>query len=179
MSVRASHWTWEFSQARGSAFLVLLCLADHAGQDGGDAYPSVERLAKRCRVDERTVQRALATLRELGEIEVQEPSTSRKATRYRLPMRGDNLSPLPGVTGGNLSAGGDISSLEGGQDAALTKRDPLGTAPTDSAAPSSALCEECGGTGWADTGNGQGVVRCEHDGRWLRSASLRVVKDSA
>lgn len=165
MSVRASSWAWECSQARGSAFLVLLCLADHAGQDGGDAWPSVERLAHRCRVDERTVQRALATLRDLGEIVVQDEATSRRPTRYRLVMRGDNLSPQAEVGGDILSSRGGNPSVEGRQDATRTKREPLGTAPPATASPLASLvkdrsCELCEGAHVVPAESGDGYVQC-------------------
>lgn len=94
MSVRASSWAWESSRSTGSAFLVLLALADHAGQDGGDCWPSVGRLARRCRVDERTVQRAVATLVDLGELIVEEAAGPRGTNRYRLTFATAPALPL-------------------------------------------------------------------------------------
>jgi len=93
MSVRASSWAWETSRSTGSAFLVLLALADHAGQDGGDSWPSVGRLARRCRIDERTVQRAIDTLVGLGELVVEERAGPRGTNRYRLTFA--TAEPLP------------------------------------------------------------------------------------
>lgn len=84
MSVKVTSWVWEHSQAKGSARLVLLALADHAGADGGDAYPSVRRLATRCGVSERTVQEALRTLAELGEIEIRQNAGPHGTNRYRV-----------------------------------------------------------------------------------------------
>lgn len=164
MSVRASSWVWESSKARGSAFLVLLALADHAGADGGDAFPSVHRLSVRCRVDERTVQRALASLLELGEIVVQDHATSKKPNRYRLTLRGDNLSPQTSNGGDIVSSGGGNLSAQGWQDAALTKSEASITAPTDSPTASSALvkdrsCTRCEGTHVVETD--AGFVQCE------------------
>src|SRR4051812_29048278 len=101
MSVRASAWAWEASRSTGTAFVVLLALADHAGADGGDCYPSVGRLARRCRCDERTVQRAIATLIELGEVVLVEAGGGRRGTnRYRLTLRshpqdGENAGENP------------------------------------------------------------------------------------
>jgi len=54
------------SQARGTAKLVLVGIANHDG-DGG-AWPSVATLARYAGVDARHVQRAIARLVELGEI---------------------------------------------------------------------------------------------------------------
>lgn len=47
---------------------VLVALANRAGEDGRDAYPSVHRLAHAARKSERSVQRDLETLEELGVI---------------------------------------------------------------------------------------------------------------
>lgn len=44
---------------------VLVALANRAGEDGRDAYPSVHRLAHAARKSERSVQRDLETLEEL------------------------------------------------------------------------------------------------------------------
>lgn len=56
------------SRAKGTAKLVLVGIANHAG-DGG-AWPSVETLARYGNVHERNVQRALEKLEQLGEVEV-------------------------------------------------------------------------------------------------------------
>lgn len=93
MSVMAMSWVWEHSEAKGSAKLVLLALADHAGQDGGDAYPSVRRLAARCGLSERTVQSAIEGLEALGEIEVERRCGPRGTNRFRLPMTPADLAP--------------------------------------------------------------------------------------
>lgn len=94
MSVRASSWAWESSRSTGASFLVLLALADHAGGDGGDCWPSVGRLARRCRVDERTVQRALASLVELGELGVDPGAGPAGTNRYRLTFVTTEELPL-------------------------------------------------------------------------------------
>ena len=67
MSIAASTAVWQRSQARGSARLVLLALADHAGPDGR-AWPSAARLVKMTQLDVRNVQRALTRLVGAGEI---------------------------------------------------------------------------------------------------------------
>lgn len=56
------------SQARGTAKVVLLGIANHDG-DGG-AFPSQETLAKYANVAERNVRKAIDQLVELGEVEV-------------------------------------------------------------------------------------------------------------
>jgi pyocin large subunit-like protein len=93
MSVAAMSWVWEHSKAKGSARFVLLALADHAGADGGDAYPSVRRLAKRCGLSERSVQAALTVLRELGEVEVEANAGPGGTNRYRITMTPADSAP--------------------------------------------------------------------------------------
>jgi hypothetical protein len=57
------------SKATGTDKVVLLGIANHDG-DGG-AYPSVATLARYANVSERTVQRSIQTLTELGELRVE------------------------------------------------------------------------------------------------------------
>lgn len=56
------------------ARLVLLVLADAAGPDGTDAYPSVATIAHHARLSERAVQYALRSLEADGLIEHVGPS---------------------------------------------------------------------------------------------------------
>jgi hypothetical protein len=93
MSVKAMSWVWEHSRAKGSARMVLLALADHAGQEDGDSWPSVGRLARRCGLGERTVQQAITTLVDLGELEVQWRCGPRGANRYRLTLTPAESAP--------------------------------------------------------------------------------------
>lgn len=68
MSVEALSVCLHHSKAKGTAKLVLLGIANHAG-DGG-AWPSVATLARYANVTERNVQKALGTLAGLGEVRV-------------------------------------------------------------------------------------------------------------
>ena len=52
---------WEDERVRGTELLLLLALCDFAN-DEGVCFPSVNRLAKRCRVEKRAVQRHITTL---------------------------------------------------------------------------------------------------------------------
>jgi hypothetical protein len=94
MSVHASHWVWEHSRSKGTARLVLLALADHAGADGGDAYPSVGRLAIRCGVGKRTVQEALKVLVSLGELVIEPQAGPGGANRYQIAMTPAESAPV-------------------------------------------------------------------------------------
>jgi len=65
MSLRAMTWAWEQNTRSSGERLVLLALADHAGDDG-ECYPHTARLAEKCSLDRKTVQRHLIALDERG-----------------------------------------------------------------------------------------------------------------
>lgn len=70
MSIEAISAVLHHSQAKGTAKLVLMGIAWHTGVDPSDgAYPSQSTLASYANTTVRQVQRALATLEDLGEIE--------------------------------------------------------------------------------------------------------------
>jgi DNA-binding transcriptional MocR family regulator len=107
MSVRVQSRVWEYSRATGSAFVVLLKIADNCDDDGCNAWPSVTTLARYCRCSESTVQRALRELEALGELEVAQQmggprAGSRYATNlYRVLLEGcqiDTPELSPGVS---------------------------------------------------------------------------------
>jgi hypothetical protein len=50
--------------------VLALALADHADDDGASIYPSVARLAEKCEIDRRTVQRQLRAFEEAGLLKV-------------------------------------------------------------------------------------------------------------
>lgn len=79
-------WVWESSRAEGIDRLVLLAVADHASDDGRNAYPSVRRLAEKTKVSTRTVQRALASLVRLGELRVKANAGQGGANVYTVVM---------------------------------------------------------------------------------------------
>src|SRR5690242_15794455 len=54
------------TEVSGTELMVLLVIADHAGDDNAEAWPSVARLAQRTRRSERSVQEALASLEQAG-----------------------------------------------------------------------------------------------------------------
>lgn len=130
MSVQATTWVWDHSEATGSAFVVLLAVADAANASGERSCQSVETLAHMARVSVRTVQRALRDLEQSGELENDGQDSRYSSNVYRFPAladarparrhvpsaRGDKLAPLPGsgvtpVTPGvtNEVARGDIA----------------------------------------------------------------------
>ena len=103
----------------GNEKLLALALADHALDDGTRIFPSVEALAKKVRVSERTVQRLLIKMVEEGWLQlVRDTTGGRGQTRvYRISpawLNGDNLSPLRANETSNKEAlnGDNLSPFE-------------------------------------------------------------------
>jgi hypothetical protein len=110
LSLRAILAVLELSEARLANRLVLIALADYAHDDGTNAFPSVPTLARKARVDDRTVQRALRELEEAGELE-QAGRTRSGVTIWRLKPGGGNLSPEGLGNGSVLGSGGNLPPL--------------------------------------------------------------------
>lgn len=94
---------WSEASYDGSRLLLLLALADYSN-DQGTCWPSVADLAKKSRMSERTVQRALKEFADDGVLEIVVGGFVgglNRASTYTI--RGDRLSPgdtgdTPGVT---------------------------------------------------------------------------------
>ena len=100
MSIRlmAQLWDNEDHDLSGSKLLVVLCLADHSNDDGV-CWPSINRIAKRTRIDRRSVMRNLQALEDMGYITV--VRTPGRQNRYTV-----NATRGNSVTGGNNVTGG-------------------------------------------------------------------------
>jgi hypothetical protein len=59
MSVRVMSAVWQAKLTGPVEKIVLLALADHASDDGGNIYPSVPTLAEKCNVTDRHVRRVI------------------------------------------------------------------------------------------------------------------------
>lgn len=94
MSIESLAICLNHSEATGTDKLILLGIANHDG-DGG-AYPSVATLARYANSSERTVQRSIQTLIELGEIRVdRNGGGSANQRRDRRPNRYHILVSCP------------------------------------------------------------------------------------
>jgi hypothetical protein len=112
VSIEAMSWVIKHSQHGGSNLLVLLLLADHAGNDDWTCWPSVALLARECRMSDRTVQRVLRQLEASGEIASKRGAGVNGTTLYRVL----GVQSLQGVTnrrGDTHGAGGDIQRQKG------------------------------------------------------------------
>ena len=83
MSVKVTAYIWEHSQQTGSDLLMLLAIADHANDDGL-CWPSIERLAHKCRVKERQAKNIIAKLIAQGEITVERGQGRGHTSHYRI-----------------------------------------------------------------------------------------------
>lgn len=99
MSIQVMSNVWKHSQSTGRARLVLLAIADHQGEIG--AWPSIPTLAKMVNASERSVQRDIQELVELGELQV---------SVQQAPSRGQYKSNLYWVTVGEFSGVTEIDS---------------------------------------------------------------------
>lgn len=86
MSVECSAWVWKYSKTTGNDRLLLLAIADHAGDDGDHAWPSVKTLADKATCSERTVQRRIQHLEEIGCLTVVRGAGQNGTHRYRVHM---------------------------------------------------------------------------------------------
>ena len=89
MSIKVSTYVWEHSKQKGTALLLMLAIADHAHDDGGGAYPSVQTLAKKSRTTTRNVRLLLPKLEAAGELDIKRVPG---ATRHQ-PLPGEGFSP--------------------------------------------------------------------------------------
>jgi hypothetical protein len=67
-------------------YVVLLALADHANDAGGECWPSVKAIATEMRIGKRSVIRSLNKLASDGWIEVMRKSRDRRANSYQVIM---------------------------------------------------------------------------------------------
>jgi hypothetical protein len=92
MSVQATSYVIEHSKQKGSALLLLIMIANHAHSDGSNAFPSVETLAKECRMSVRQIIRLVSELEASGELVV-ERSAGRNAHNYAIVMKKNSGNP--------------------------------------------------------------------------------------
>ena len=93
MSVQALSWVLDKSKSRLAARLVLLSIANHANQEGEQAWPSIETIAREAHISERQAQRAILDLASIGELMICLQGGPNKTHLFRMRMGGDNLSP--------------------------------------------------------------------------------------
>lgn len=132
MSFKAVDWVLDFSQAEGGVRLVAIVLAENADQDTGECFPTIETIARRARVSERTARSALRALETLGELETfQRQGRGKRADRRSnlyvltgyMASRGAKSAPRENLDEGQIS-------LDEGQSDAPTRGNPLPVEPS-------------------------------------------------
>jgi hypothetical protein len=96
MSIRVMTRVWEHSTSSGGPLLVLLAIADFA-DDRGVAYPSMETLGAKARLDPRNAQRAVRRLERAGELEVTTGKGPHGTNLFRVRLA-ETVQPSLGVT---------------------------------------------------------------------------------
>jgi hypothetical protein len=70
MSIKIMNEVWEHSKLDGTELLMLIAIADHANDDR-ECWPSMARLAHKCRVSERQAQRIINSIADKGELVIE------------------------------------------------------------------------------------------------------------
>lgn len=109
MSIETLSWVLKHSEAKLGARLVLIVLADHAGEDGVAAWPAVATIAQKSRLSRRAVQDALRKLEQDGAIRRRGLHGSGTVV-WDVIMRVQNLHGVQ-----NPSEGGADNDAEGGE----------------------------------------------------------------
>jgi len=100
LSIRLMNAVVETAPVRGGEYLLLLCMARYAADDGSKVFPSVATLAKDSRQHERAVQKQLRSLEAKGLIK--QVGVSRHNTvNYRIVINMGAPKPPVAVVGVN------------------------------------------------------------------------------
>jgi hypothetical protein len=127
VSVQAISWVIEKSSHKGSSFVLMLVVANHAHSDGTGSYPSVETLAREARISVRQVFRLIPKLVRSGELRAEAHAGPRGTTLYSLPKMAttDILAPTDKMSSDKLSLSdkrGPHMSPESNEGKATTKK---------------------------------------------------------
>lgn len=99
MSIRVMTFVWD-ARLPTAEKIVLLVIADHANDDGSNAWPSIATIARKASMSERSVQRHIKSLEQAGVLRVeQQGGGTAKMRSDRRPNRYDVvLDAIHGVT---------------------------------------------------------------------------------
>ena len=97
MSVKVLTYVLENSAQKGNELLTLIVLADHANEQGL-GWPSVVRIAKLIRADERTARRCIRRLEQSGELKLRKGDGKGGTNLYWIPMQ-ETLELFPDTPG--------------------------------------------------------------------------------
>lgn len=113
MSIKIMTRVWDEAPFDKTTLLLMLCLADHANDDG-ECWPSVTRLANRARCTERWARDCLKQLTEAGWLERNlRPGNT---TKYRILFPKQAQTPEPQFTPEESSPRNSTSGVERGEE---------------------------------------------------------------
>ncbi len=121
-------WVLNHSPTTGTDKLVLLGIANHADENGENAWPSVPTLARYAGVSERNARHALRRLEEAGAITTEKRMGGRvdadpryRTNRYTVVIRRGVASDRSTDPGGSLSASRGVAERTSGGSPATGK----------------------------------------------------------
>jgi len=124
MSLAAICQVFSMQVGNSNAKIVLLCIAEHV-RDGNiqgattSGWPAISKIASRCEISERSVQRAIRYLEDKGLIEAESRKRedgSTTSNNYRLLFDVKSLKNKAGLSDGvgRQSVGGGCHTVRGG-----------------------------------------------------------------
>ena len=132
MSVRVMSEVFARYPVGGGEMLLALAMADHASDDGSRVFPTVKMLADKTRQSERTVQRQIQNMLDMGWLILVGFGNGGRscANEYRIShdwIKGVNLSPfkkgdIDDIKGDTTGKKGDIDDIKG--DTVVTRKEP-------------------------------------------------------
>ena len=111
MSIKVTSLVWQNSEHKGGDLLLLLAIADYAHDDGTNAYPTIETLARKTRLTQRAVQYGLRALESAGSIIIHYQDGPRGCNIYQVVM---DFAPVQSLQGCTPESGGVQNNANGG-----------------------------------------------------------------
>ncbi len=130
MSIKIMTEVWEYSQHSGHKLMLMLAIADHANDEGRVAWPSYDKLAKKCRLSRRQTITLIQELEKTGELVIERGGGRGRSNRYIV----QKLHPLEKSAKGAVSE--ERVQSEGEKGAISTLKGEVATAPESSIEPS-------------------------------------------
>lgn len=111
MSIAVIDWVFKHSPTKGTDRLVLLAIADSAEDDGTNAWPGVDTVARKAGVTRRGAQQSIARLQREGRVRVEHQAggpgdlrADRRPNRYSVVMTGRTVVHPVSNNGANADA---------------------------------------------------------------------------
>lgn len=114
MAIKIVDRVWKGGRHSGITLLVLLAIADCANKVTGECFPSQQTLAKKCRANRRSIQRAIQELVEYKDIEIVQRGGAMKGDRYEHAIyRMGQMYSRDGIIPPLIKLRGDKSNKQG------------------------------------------------------------------